>query len=81
MRIKTMELPGMSETASARIEMLGWGDDLLSRAADWLVTEFGDQLDDVLIAVPGARAGRTLQEEIARRLAPSVSPPQVATTS
>jgi ATP-dependent helicase/nuclease subunit B len=79
MKMKIMELPGMSDTASARVEMLGWGDDLLSRAADWLVTEFGDQLDGVLIAVPGARAGRTLQEEIARRLAPSVSPPHVLT--
>jgi len=77
--MKTLELPGMSEAAAKQVEMLGWGDELLARAADWLVTELGDELGDVLIAVPGARAGRTLQEEIARRAQPSVAPPRVLT--
>ena len=44
MSMKTMELPGMSEAAAKQVEMLGWGDDLLARAADWLVTKFGDEL-------------------------------------
>lgn len=69
----------MSDSCTTRVEMLGWGDSLLARAADWLVAEFGDELGEVLIAVPGARAGRTLQEEIARRSKPSVLPPQVLT--
>ena len=50
MSMKTMELPGMSEAATKQVEMLGWGDDLLARAADWLVNEFGDELGEVLIA-------------------------------
>ena len=34
-------LPGMTETSTTRVELLGWGEDLLARAAEWLL---GDDL-------------------------------------
>ena len=50
-----------SEGGGAGPEFLGWGDDLIARAAEWLVSEYGSELGSVLVAVPGGRAGRTLQ--------------------
>jgi ATP-dependent helicase/nuclease subunit B len=79
MSMKTMELPGMSETSSVKTEFLGWGDGLIARAADWLVQTYGDELGSVLVAVPGARAGRVLSEELARRASPSAATPRILT--
>jgi len=68
-----------SEAVATRVELLGWGDGLLARAADWLVETHGSELGSVLVAVPGARAGRALSEAIARRADPSAAPPKIVT--
>ena len=68
-----------SESGSARVELIGWGDDLLGEAADWLLREHGSDLGSVLVAVPGARAGRALSEAIARRAEPLAVPPRIVT--
>ena len=68
-----------SEAGKTRVEFLGWGDDLLARAADWLVETHGSGLGSILVAVPGARAGRALREGIARRADPSAEPPKIVT--
>lgn len=68
-----------SESGQARVELLGWGDDLLGSAADWLVREHGSDLGGVLVAVPGARAGRALAEAIARRTEPATTSPRIVT--
>jgi len=68
-----------SESGQAKVELLGWGDGLLDRAASWLVETHGAGLGTVLVAVPGARAGHVLGEAIARRADPSAIPPKIVT--
>ena len=68
-----------SESGQAQVELIGWGDDLLGSAADWLVRERGSDLGSVLVAVPGARAGRALGEAIARRTEPAAASPKIVT--
>ena len=46
---------------------LGWDRPLLAAAADHLVERFGDDLHDVVLALPGRRAGRRLEELLAVR--------------
>lgn len=62
----------------ARI-FLGWDAPALPRAADALRARFGDDFDKVTIALPGARAGRRLEELLIERCAPSWIPPRIAT--
>lgn len=52
---------------AARVTFLGWDGPLLERAAQHLVEGLSSPLDlgDVLVAVPGARAGRQLQAHLA----------------
>ncbi|MCH2103907.1 MAG: PD-(D/E)XK nuclease family protein [Planctomycetes bacterium] len=68
-----------SESGGARVEYLGWGDDLIARAADWIVRERSADLGSLVVAVPGARAGRALAEAIARRAEPGCEAPKVVT--
>jgi len=65
--------------AAPRRVFLGWNDPLLPAAADWLVAEHGDDLGELLVALPGARAGRRLGELLARRLPSSWRPPRIVT--
>lgn len=58
---------------------LGWDGPLLPRAADWLAGEFGEDLSELVIALPGARAGRALGDRLARRMPPTWRPPRVVT--
>lgn len=58
---------------------LGWDAPALPRAADALVARFGNDFDGVVIALPGARAGRRLEELLIARCAPSWVPPRIAT--
>lgn len=58
---------------------LGWDDMPLERAADWLVERFDSDMHGVLVALPGARSGRLLGERIARRVGPTLRPPNVVT--
>lgn len=69
----------MASESRARLEFLGWGDDLIARAAEWLVGEYGAELGSVLVAVPGGRAGRALAEAIARRKGAADAPPRILT--
>ncbi len=58
---------------------LGWDGIPLQRAADWLVERFDADMEDVLVALPGARSGRLLVERIARLTGPALRPPKVVT--
>ena len=58
---------------------LGWDDMPLERAADWLARRFGGEQGNLIIALPGARAGRLLLERLSRELGPAWSPPRVVT--
>ena len=61
------------------LEFLGWEGPLLARAAEWLVQRFGADLSGVLVALPGGRSGRILQEALARAAGPLLDPPTVLT--
>ena len=43
---------------------LGWDRMPLELAAEWLKQRFGDRMDGVLVALPGAWAGRILAEPV-----------------
>lgn len=58
---------------------LGWNAPALPRAADALHKRFGDDFDGVLIALPGGRAGRRLEELLIERCAPAWIPPRIGT--
>lgn len=64
-----MQNAGARGTADAdpRRVFLGWDRPLLAAAADHLVERFGDDLHDVVLALPGRRAGRRLEELLAAR--------------
>ncbi len=62
------------------LEHLGWDKPVLPAAARWLAQRFGDQLGEVLLVVPAARAGRRLTELLAERFdGKSWTPPGVTT--
>jgi len=61
-------------------EFLGWDEALLERAADWLHERFGDDMEGVLVAPPGARSGRTLQELLSRKVGARLRPPITVTS-
>ncbi|MFT7478636.1 MAG: ATP-dependent helicase/nuclease subunit B [Gammaproteobacteria bacterium] len=58
---------------------LNWNAGLLPRVAEWLIEQFGPDMDGVVVALPGARAGRNLQELLARGLDANLRPPLVLT--
>lgn len=58
---------------------LGWDGPLLVRAVDWLIQEFADNCSEVVIALPGGRAGRILQEKLARAQVSGWQPPRILT--
>jgi hypothetical protein len=58
---------------------LDWNELPLPRSARWLAERFGPDLSDVLVALPGGRAGRALTERLARELGPELRPPRIVT--
>ncbi len=60
-------------------EFLGWDRPPLAAATEWLQEQFGCDLEGVLIALPGARAGRILSEQLARTIGPKLRPPTIVT--
>jgi len=60
-------------------DFLGWDRPPLAAATEWLEQQFGSNLEGVLIALPGARAGRTLSELLARTIGTSLRPPTIVT--
>lgn len=58
---------------------LGWDAPALPRAAAELRKHFGDDFDGVLIALPGGRAARRLEELLIERCAPAWIPPRIGT--
>lgn len=58
---------------------LGWDQPALPRAADALRARFGEDFDQVTMALPGARAGRRLEELLIERCPPAWIPPRIAT--
>jgi len=60
-------------------EFLGWDRPPLAAAVEWLEEQFGSDLDGILIALPGARAGRILSELLARTIGPDLRPPTIVT--
>ena len=61
-------------------EFLGWDGALLKRAAEWLHERFGDDMEGVLVAPPGARSGRILQELLSRKVGARLRPPITVTS-
>jgi hypothetical protein len=59
---------------------LGWEGSALDRAAAWILEHRGEDLGDVLVALPGSRAARALREKLAVRAKPSWNPPRILTT-
>jgi ATP-dependent helicase/nuclease subunit B len=62
-----------------RLIHLGWDGPALPRAAEFLRERFEDDFDGVTIALPGARAGRRLEELLIGLCRPSWAPPHIAT--
>ncbi len=77
-----------SESGCGRIDMervfLDWDGALLGRAAKWLTGEFGGDsgcdLSGVVVALPGARPGRILEELLAREVGAGLRPPKIVTS-
>ncbi len=67
------------DTEGTRRVFLGWDGPPLPAAARWLRAERGDDLSALLVAVPGSRAARRLEELLAREAPPGWSPPHVVT--
>ncbi|MCB9914551.1 MAG: PD-(D/E)XK nuclease family protein [Planctomycetes bacterium] len=59
---------------------LGWDGPLLARAAEWLIAELGTDLAEVVVALPGGRAGRLLEERLARAVGRELRPPRILTS-
>lgn len=64
--------------ATQRIFM-GWHGPLLERAAGWLLERWGEEQGDVVVALPGARAGRILEEALVRGASAGLVPPRIVT--
>ena len=69
---------GGSAGGCATRVFLGWDAPLLTTAADALVERFGHELHEVVVALPGRRAGRRLEELLVDR---GVTRPAEITTS
>lgn len=66
-------------TTLPRRHFLGWDGPALAAAARWLTEEFGADMERVVVALPGARAGRRLAEYLSRGAEPDWSPPRLVT--
>ena len=58
---------------------LGWDRPFLEAAAGWLLERFDGDLDGVVVALPGRRAARRLQDRLAMLAATGFRPPEVLT--
>ena len=66
-------------TDTPKLHFLGWETAPLQLAEDWLAEHLGADMSGVLLALPGGRAGRKLEERLARRLGSGFRPPRVVT--
>jgi ATP-dependent helicase/nuclease subunit B len=66
-------------TDSPTLHFLGWDAAPLQLAEDWIAEHLGEDQSGVLIALPGGRAGRKLEERLARRLGRGFRPPRIVT--
>src|SRR5262245_33499169 len=62
---------------SPRRAFLGWDGVALPRVADWIVRELGPDLSDLVVALPGTRAARRLEQHLARALPRGAVPPRL----
>ncbi len=58
---------------------LGWKRPALEVAVDWILEQLGQDLGNVVIALPGSRAVRRLHELLARSASPCWTPPRICT--
>jgi hypothetical protein len=58
---------------------LGWERAPLAVAAEWLIRTRGEDMGDLLVALPGSRAKRLLLDHLTRRQPPSWAPPRMLT--
>ncbi len=58
---------------------LGWKRPALELASAWILEHLGQDLADVVIALPGSRAVRRLHELLARKAPPCWTPPRILT--
>jgi ATP-dependent helicase/nuclease subunit B len=66
-------------SGGAQRVFLGWDGPALERAAEWIHGHLGEDLRDVLVALPGSRAARGLREKLALRARPAWYPPRFLT--
>jgi len=64
---------------AARRVFLGWDQPPLELAGAWLLEHHGSDLGALTVALPGARAGRRLREQLARSAGPAWVPPRILT--
>ncbi|MEW6074056.1 MAG: PD-(D/E)XK nuclease family protein [Planctomycetota bacterium] len=66
-------------TRAPHLVFLGWNRPPLAAAAEWLHEHAGEDMGGLLVALPGARAGRRLREILARRIGARWRPPRILT--
>ncbi len=65
--------------SAPQLHFLGWDRPFLASVAAWLQDHFGGDLSGVLVALPGGRATRRLQDRLAELLPGAALPPEVLT--
>jgi ATP-dependent helicase/nuclease subunit B len=71
--------PGSLRWLKMERVFLDWVGAPLPKAAEWLVEQLGSDLGGVVVALPGARSGRILEELLARQVGAGLVPPKVVT--
>ncbi len=71
--------PGVAAGVAPRRVFLGWDGSSLARAARWLLEQHHDAMGGVVVALPGARAGRRLEELLVAGAGPAFHPPAIVT--
>lgn len=60
---------------------VGWDQPAIGVAAAWLVAKYGADMSRVVVALPGARAGRSLLAALVAEQAPDWQPPRIVTAA
>ncbi|MFT7668066.1 MAG: ATP-dependent helicase/nuclease subunit B [Planctomycetota bacterium] len=69
----------MVEAVGIERVFLDWTGMPLEAATDWLIANYPDGMQDLRVALPGARSGRLLLDALARKAGSSFRPPVVTT--
>jgi len=66
---------------AAHRHFVGWDQPAIEAASSWLVGRFGADMSDVVLALPGARAGRSLLAALVGAQPRDWRPPRIVTTA